>query len=90
MADIFEKKKTDKKSGHFRLTTAGITNETSGWWYFLRKYDDKENPYWYRKMRSYPTKSDPNGKIIEQYVGLEFPYSVPSSWITKLKKRATK
>lgn len=74
--------------GHYRLTGSGITDEKSGWWYFFRKYADKENPYVYRKKRTSPTDADPDGEVQEEYVGLEFPFSVPSDWVNKLKRKA--
>lgn len=86
---LLEKKKNDKKSGKFRLTKAGITNETTGWWYFLRKYEDKEHPYWYKKKRL-ENKDGEAGEIVEEYVGLKLPFTVPAEWISKLKRRALK
>lgn len=85
---LFEQEAGDLH-GNYRLTDSGITDEKSGWWYFFRKYEDKENPYVYRKIRKSPTDSNPDGDVDEEYVGLEFPFSVPSDWIAKLKRKAT-
>lgn len=73
---------------HYRLTEAGITDDNSGWWFFMRKYEDKENPYWYKKMRKEPTKDNPEGEIVEEYVGLKLEFSVPRAWTNKLRRKA--
>jgi hypothetical protein len=81
---------TGDKHEKYRLTDAGITDDESGWWYFFRKYEDKESPYVYRKKRKEPTKNDPGGEVVEEYVGLEFPFTIPREWVSKLRRRATK
>jgi len=72
---------------HYRLTAAGVTDTTTGFWYFLRKYEGKENPYWYKKKRLDPTESNPEGKIVEYYVGLDLPFVIPRPWINRLRRR---
>lgn len=84
---LFEQE-TGDIHGDYRLTDSGITNTKDGWWYFFRKFEDKENPYVYKKMRTSPTDANPDGEVVEEYVGLEFPFAVPSAWINKLKRRA--
>ena len=73
--------------GNLRLTDSGITDDKSGWWYFLRKYEDKENPYWYKKVRKPATDKNPEGEVVEEYVGIELPFAVPREWLLKLKRK---
>jgi hypothetical protein len=79
---------TGDTHSHYRLTDAGITDDDSGWWYFLRKYENKDNPYWYKKIRKDPTKEHPDGEVVEEYVGLELPFPVPRTWMNKMRRRA--
>lgn len=74
--------------GELRLTDSGITDDKSGWWYFLRKYDNKEHPYWYMKKRKEATGEYPEGEVVEEYVGLTLPFSVPREWIAQLRRKA--
>lgn len=74
--------------GNYRLTESGVTDEQSGWWYFLRKYEDKEHPYWYKKIRKPATDKNPEGEVVEEYVGLTLPFSVPREWLIKLRRKA--
>lgn len=74
--------------GNYRLTPSGVTDEKSGWWYFLRKYEDKERPYWYKKVRKPATDKNPEGEVVEEYVGLELPFSVPREWVVRLRRKA--
>jgi hypothetical protein len=39
-------------------------------------------------MRTSPTDGNPDGEVVEEYVGLEFPFSVPTAWLNKLKRKA--
>lgn len=74
--------------GHYRLTESGVTDDSSGWWYFLRKYEDKEHPYWYKKIRKPATDKSPEGEVVEEYVGLTLPFSIPREWLIKLRRKA--
>lgn len=74
--------------GEFELTDAGISNHKDGWWYFLRKWDNKERPYWYKKHRTAATDTNPEGEVVEEYVGMELPFAVPREWLVKLRRRA--
>lgn len=84
---------TGDTHGKYRLTDAGITDTSSGWWYFYRHYEDKEGGdtkglYVYRKIRKEPSKGYPGGEVVEEYVGKEWPFTVPATWKTKLRRRA--
>lgn len=74
--------------GNYRLTDSGVTDEKSGWWYFLRKYEDKEHPYWYKKIRKPATDKNPEGEIVEEYVGLTLPFTIPREWLIRLRRKA--
>jgi hypothetical protein len=74
--------------GNYRLTDSGVTDDKSGWWYFLRKYEDKERPYWYKKIRKPATDKNPEGEVVEEYVGITLPFSIPREWLIRLKRKA--
>ncbi|MEM3097497.1 MAG: hypothetical protein QXU32_02090 [Nitrososphaerales archaeon] len=76
------------KHGNYRLTKSGITDDSTGWWYFMRKYEGKENPYWYRKMRV-KHSDDSIGEVVEEYVGTKLPFIVPRAWINVLRKKVS-
>lgn len=82
-----EEAATDNVYGNYRLTDSGVTDETSGWWYFLRKYEDKEKPYWYKKIRKPATDKNPEGEVVEEYVGITLPFSIPREWLIKLRRK---
>jgi hypothetical protein len=85
---LFTEQESGEEYGDFKLTDAGISNHKDGWWYFMRKWDDKENPYWYKKRRTSATESNPEGEVVEEYVGLTLPFAVPREWLVKLRRRA--
>lgn len=80
---------TGETHGKYRLTDAGVTDTNSGWWFFYRHYEDKPDQlYIYKKMRKEPSKAYPDGEVVEQYVGKEWPFPIPATWKTKLRRRA--
>lgn len=85
---LFTEQEAGEEYSDFKLTEAGISNHKDGWWYFLRKWDDKESPYWYRKHRTSATDTNPEGEVVEEYVGLTLPFTVPREWLMKLRRRA--
>ena len=82
---VVEEEEDQPKHGKYRLTDHGFTDDSTGWWYLMRKYPDKDNPYWYRKRRPEPDK-EPE----EEYVGLELPFDLPQEWLNKIRKDAMK
>lgn len=88
---IVNEQETGEVHGVWRLTDAGASNKSNGFWYFFRHFEDKPDQlYVYRKMRTEASKDAPEGEIIEEYVGKTFPAGVPRAWINKLKRRALK